>query len=71
MREKDLLFKNVLGWIDYRLIYASTIDEFIAVNGLIYGLLDKYGLFLGMDITCLYATSAKWCGRVLTEEGVG
>ncbi|KAE9352273.1 hypothetical protein PR003_g4461 [Phytophthora rubi] len=70
MREKDLLFKNVLLWVDDLLIYASTIDEFLEVIDLIYSLLEEYGLFLGMVKTCLYTTSAKWCGRVLTKDGV-
>ncbi|EGZ24122.1 hypothetical protein PHYSODRAFT_481170, partial [Phytophthora sojae] len=60
----------LLVWIDDLLIYASTIDEFLEVIDLIYSLLEEYGLFLGMDKTCLYTTSAKWCGRVLTKDGV-
>ncbi|OWZ20620.1 LOW QUALITY PROTEIN: hypothetical protein PHMEG_0004932 [Phytophthora megakarya] len=70
MREKDLLFKNVLVWVDDLLIYASTIDEFLTVIDSIYSLLEKYGLFLDMDKTCLYTSNAKWCGRALTEDGV-
>ncbi|GMF17984.1 unnamed protein product [Phytophthora fragariaefolia] len=46
MREKDLLFKNVLVWVDDLLIYASTIDEFLEVIDLIYSLLEEYVYFL-------------------------
>ncbi|KAG6579766.1 putative retroelement [Phytophthora cinnamomi] len=70
MREKNLLFEHVLVWVDDLLIYARTIDEFLETIDLIYSQLEKYGLFLGMDKTCLYTRTAKWCGRVLTKDGV-
>ncbi|GMF28370.1 unnamed protein product [Phytophthora fragariaefolia] len=70
MPEKDLLLKIVLVWVDDLLIYASTINEFLEVIDLIYSLLEEYGLLLGMDKTCLYTTSEKWCGCVLTKAGV-
>ncbi|OWZ19372.1 hypothetical protein PHMEG_0006387 [Phytophthora megakarya] len=38
MREKDLLFKNVLVWVDDLLLYASTIYEFLTVIDSIYSL---------------------------------
>ncbi|KAG6621376.1 uncharacterized protein IUM83_11030 [Phytophthora cinnamomi] len=69
-RKKDLLIKNVLVWVDDLFIYASTIDEFLEVVDLIYSLLEDNGVFLGLDRTCLYTTSAKSRGRVLAKVGV-
>lgn len=62
MREKNLLFEQ--------LIYARTIDGFPEIVDIIYAQLEKYGLFLRMDKICLYNRTAKWCGRVLTKDGV-
>lgn len=70
MREADLLYKSLLPWVDDPLMYADTIDEFLSVLDRVYSTLAKNGLFLGLDKICLYTQNAKWCGRVITPDGV-
>ncbi|KAE8967332.1 hypothetical protein PR001_g28136, partial [Phytophthora rubi] len=70
MREADLLYKNVLPWVDDLLMYADTIDEFLSVLDRVYSTLADNGLYLGLDKICLYTQNAKWCGRVITPDGV-
>ncbi|KAE9271783.1 hypothetical protein PR003_g30409, partial [Phytophthora rubi] len=70
MREADLLYKNVLPWVDDLLMYADTIGEFLSVLDCVYSTLADKRLYLGLDKICLYTQNAKWCGRVITPDGV-
>ncbi|OWZ09619.1 hypothetical protein PHMEG_00017650 [Phytophthora megakarya] len=70
MRESQLLYDNVLAWIDDLLIYAETINEFLLVLDRVNSTLEQHGLFLGLDKICLYTSEAIWCGRVIKEDGI-
>lgn len=70
LREVDLLYQNVLVWVDDLLIYADTIDELLRCLERLYAQLEQHGLFLGTKKTCLYTQRAKWYGRVLTPDGI-
>ncbi|OWZ09911.1 hypothetical protein PHMEG_00017315 [Phytophthora megakarya] len=60
MRESQLLYDDVLTWIDDLLIYAETIDELLLVLDRVSSILEQHGLFLGLDKICL----------VIKEDGI-
>lgn len=66
----SLLYKHLLIWIDDLLLYANSINTYLDKLQELFFLLDKYGLKLSTKKTSLYQTSVKWCGKIITGEGI-
>ncbi|GAB9477013.1 hypothetical protein Gpo141_00014072, partial [Globisporangium polare] len=67
----DLLYKEVLVWIDDLLLFADTVEELVNIKQKVFKRLDEYGLKLNPKKSHLFLTKVKWCGRVISAEGVG
>ncbi len=64
------LYSHILAWLDDLLIHAVTVEELIAAVELFLQLCKKYNIKLHALKCILYTISAKWCGRVISAEGV-
>ncbi|GAB9477018.1 hypothetical protein Gpo141_00014077 [Globisporangium polare] len=67
----DLLFKEVLVWIDDLLLFADTVEELVNIMQRVFKRLDEHGLKLSQKKSHRFLTKVKWCGRVISAEGVG
>ncbi|KAH9133773.1 hypothetical protein AeRB84_020220 [Aphanomyces euteiches] len=66
----SLLLKHLLVWIDDILVYAKDPEEYIQVLREFFGLVDRYGFKLSPSKTVLFTSEVKWCGCILSGEGV-
>ncbi|KAF0689562.1 Aste57867_19002 [Aphanomyces stellatus] len=66
----SLLYHNLLAWIDDVLLFAKSIDEYLEKLETFLGLMQTHGLKLNPLKCRLYNTSVKWCGRVISGQGV-
>ncbi|KAF0702438.1 hypothetical protein AaE_015927 [Aphanomyces astaci] len=67
---KDLLYKNVLIWIDDILVWANTIDEYVSVLRAVFDVCTKFRLRLNPHKSKLLCSEIKWCGRIIDGDGV-
>ncbi|KAJ0392214.1 hypothetical protein P43SY_008832 [Pythium insidiosum] len=67
---KDMLYENVLVWVDDIVVFAKTAEEFIAVLRKFFGRMREYGLKLNAAKCCLFAREIEWCGRLIDGNGV-
>jgi hypothetical protein len=67
---RDMLYDNLLIWVDDIVVFARTAEEFIAVLRKFFARLHEYGLKLNAKKSCLYAKEISWCGRIIDGEGV-
>jgi hypothetical protein len=67
---KTLLYKHLLVWIDDVLLYAADIETYLRKLDEFFSLLDHFGLKLSVRKSSLFQTSVKWCGKIITGEGV-
>ncbi|KAH9088226.1 hypothetical protein LEN26_019606 [Aphanomyces euteiches] len=66
----SLLLKHLLVWIDDILVYAKDPEDYIQVLREFFGLVDRYGFKLSPSKTVLFTSEVKWCGRILSGDGV-
>eukprot|EP00644_Phytophthora_capsici_P014120 jgi/Phyca11/99271/e_gw1.3.1308.1 len=66
----SLLYDHLLIWIDDLLLYAKDIDGYLDKLEEMLSLMDHFGLKLSAKKTSLYQTEVKWCGRIISGEGV-
>ncbi|GMF12467.1 unnamed protein product [Phytophthora lilii] len=67
---QDMLYKNLLVWVDDIVIFAKTVEEFLDVIRKFFARLREYGLKLNAKKSCLFARQISWCGRLIDGEGV-
>ncbi|KAE8980839.1 hypothetical protein PR001_g24179 [Phytophthora rubi] len=67
---RDMLYENVLIWVDDMVLFAKTAEEFIAVLRKFFSRIHEYGLKLNAKKSCLYPRKIAWCGRIIDGEGV-
>ncbi|KAE9046006.1 hypothetical protein PR001_g4734 [Phytophthora rubi] len=67
---RDMLYENVLIWVDDIVVLAKTAEEFIAVLRKFFSRIHEYGLKLNAKKSCLYAREISWCGRIIDGDGV-
>uniref|UniRef100_H3H0K0 Reverse transcriptase domain-containing protein n=1 Tax=Phytophthora ramorum TaxID=164328 RepID=H3H0K0_PHYRM len=67
---RDLLFRNVLVWIDDVLLYACTAGAFLESLGKFFAILRQRKLKLNARKCKLFAKRVKWCGKVIDGAGV-
>ncbi|GMF48756.1 unnamed protein product [Phytophthora fragariaefolia] len=65
-----LLYDFLVIWIDDVLLFADNIDTYIAKLEAFLDLVAKYGLKLSAKKSSIYQQSVKWCGRVISRDGV-
>ncbi|KAE8969903.1 hypothetical protein PR003_g28562, partial [Phytophthora rubi] len=67
---RDMLYDNVLIWVDDIVVFARTVEEFLAVLKKFFERLRQYGLKLNAKKSCLFAREISWCGRLIDGTGV-
>ncbi|KAF1330768.1 hypothetical protein FI667_g4937, partial [Globisporangium splendens] len=67
----ELLYKHVLVWIDDLLLFSDSVEELLSVMERVFFLLDQRGLKLSPKKSHLFLTEVKWCGRIISEAGIG
>ena len=67
---KSLLGTNLAIWIDDIILYAKTAVEYIRVLGQMLDLLEAKGWKLSLKKSHLCQTEIKWCGRIISADGV-
>ncbi|KAE9282551.1 hypothetical protein PR003_g27380 [Phytophthora rubi] len=66
----DLLGQGLLCWLDDILGYAETEEELLALLEKVSVRCEKFGLKLHAKKCLFFATEVKWCGRIISAEGV-
>ncbi|KAF0776231.1 hypothetical protein AaE_000069 [Aphanomyces astaci] len=67
---KDLLYKNRLIWIDDIFLYADTVEEYVDALESFFDRVAQYGFKLSPAKTKLFTDQVKWCGRIISGDGV-
>ena len=65
----DLLYKNVLVWIDDLLAFASDVDSLFDALEKIFARLREYNIKLNPMKTDLLLREVSWCGRLISAMG--
>ncbi|KAE9332990.1 hypothetical protein PR003_g14240 [Phytophthora rubi] len=66
----ELVYKSLLIWIDDLLLFADTIEEYLAALETLFDTMAHYGLKFSVMKTCLYQQSVTWCGKIISENGM-
>ncbi|OWZ21385.1 LOW QUALITY PROTEIN: Retrovirus Polyprotein [Phytophthora megakarya] len=64
----DSLFYRFI--IDDILLFADDIDTYLDILEEFFGLLEAPGLKLSAKKSSLYQKTVKWCGRVISSDGI-
>ncbi|ETV79725.1 hypothetical protein H257_06962 [Aphanomyces astaci] len=67
---KDLLYKNMLIWIDDIFVYADTVEEYVDALESYFDRVAQYGFELSPSKTKLFTDQVKWCGRIISGDSV-
>ncbi len=67
---KELLYSQLLIWIDDMLLFGETIEEYLDALGKFFKLLVKFGLKLSVKKSSLFEKEVTWCGRIIDGQGV-
>ncbi|POM79214.1 LOW QUALITY PROTEIN: Hypothetical protein PHPALM_3168 [Phytophthora palmivora] len=67
----DVLHQSLLVWIDDLLVYADPVEGLVAAIDGVLQRLDKHGLKLSPRECQLIVTEVKWCGRIISANGIG
>jgi hypothetical protein len=67
---KGLLYKNLIIWLDDFLLYASSIEELFLVLRKILEICREIGLKLAVLKCKLFEKEIKWCGQIITPQGM-
>jgi hypothetical protein len=66
----DLIGNGILCWLDDILGYAKTQDELMLLLDRVLERCAQYGLKLHAKKCIFFATEVKWCGRMISPDGV-
>jgi hypothetical protein len=61
---------NIKVWLDDFLLNAKTEDELLSILHFFFKQFHKYGLKLHASKCVLFATTVRYCGRLITKDGV-
>ena len=64
------LGKNLLSWLDDLLLYASCPEELLTAIESFLSLCLKHRLKLHPQKCILFTVKIKWCGRIITRQGI-
>jgi len=67
---RSMLYNALLIWIDDLMLHAADIETYLTRLAEMLSIVDKYRLKLSAKKSRLYRQSVKWCGRVITKDGV-
>jgi hypothetical protein len=67
---QELMYKHLLVWIDDLLLYASGVENYLIELERLFELLDFFGFKLSVAKSSLYEQRVKWCGKIITGQGV-
>ncbi|KAG4043948.1 hypothetical protein PC123_g20595 [Phytophthora cactorum] len=62
--------RNVICWIHDILIFAADMDSFLAALQEFFAIIGDHGLKLHPSNNSLFESEIKWCGRLISGEGV-
>jgi transposase InsO family protein len=68
---KPLLYVSLLVYLDDILVYAASEEGLLASLEEMWALLDARGIKLNPRKSKLFCKQIKWCGRLLSADGVG
>lgn len=66
---RDIL-DNVLYWLDDVLVHHKTIEGLLDTLERLFGIFKEYKLKLRPEKCCFFATTIRWCGRLLSKSGI-
>ena len=66
----DLLYNGCLLWLDDVLIYAKTEAELVSLVAKFLARVAEYGVKLNPAKCDLFLTEVKWCGKLISYDGV-
>ncbi|KAH9145267.1 hypothetical protein AeRB84_010825 [Aphanomyces euteiches] len=66
----DLLYRGILAWIDDILGYASSMDDILSLLEKVLSTCAKVGLKLHPLKCSFFKRSAKWCGKIVSGNGI-
>ena len=67
----DLVYVNLLIYVDYVLIYAEDCEKLLVAIEIVWEHFRHYGIFLKAKKCELFAKSIVWCGHIVNEHGCG
>ncbi|GMF25827.1 unnamed protein product [Phytophthora fragariaefolia] len=66
----DVLYTSLLLWIDDILVHAKSARTLLDALRIFFDRVRKHGLRLSAVKSCLFKKTAKWCGRMISGEGI-
>jgi hypothetical protein len=66
----DDIKSNIKVWLDDCLLHTRTEDDLLATLNLFFKQRREHGLKLHASKCVLFETTARYCGRLITKEGV-
>eukprot|EP00644_Phytophthora_capsici_P016908 jgi/Phyca11/125627/e_gw1.59.284.1 len=67
---QGLMYQHLLVWIDDLLLYAKDVATYRVKLERLFELLDFFGFKLSVTKSSLYEPQVKWCGKIITGNGV-
>jgi hypothetical protein len=61
---------NIKVWLDDCLLHTKTEDDLLATLNFIFKQCQEYGLKLHASKRVLFAATVRYCGRLITKDGV-
>jgi RNase H-like domain found in reverse transcriptase len=66
----DDIKSNIKVWLDDCLLHTKTEDDLLATLNLFFKQCQEHGLKLHASKCVLFATTVRYCGRLITKDGV-
>jgi hypothetical protein len=66
----DDIKSNIKVWLDDCLLHTKTEDDLLAILNLFFKKCQEHGLKLHARKCVLFATAVRYCGRLITKNGV-
>jgi hypothetical protein len=66
----DYINSNIKVWLDDCLLHTKTEDDLLATLDFIFKQCQKYGLKLHASKSVVFATTVRYCGSLITKDGV-
>jgi hypothetical protein len=66
----DDIKSNIKVWLDDCLLHTKTEDDLLATLSFFFKQCQKYALKLHASKCVLFATTVRYCGRLITKDGV-
>jgi hypothetical protein len=66
----DDIKSNIKVWLDDCLLHTKTEDDLNATLNFVFKQCQKYGFKLYASKCVLFATTVRYCGRLITKDGV-